>query len=189
MKYLETTATISAGGLYRYDLTRLWDRNRDTIVFCMLNPSTADAGRWDGDRFIGDDPTIRRCVGFVDRFGYGRLVVVNLFAFRATNPSDMLSAEDPVGPDNDEFLTEHSAGRVVVCAWGATKMRTDATLCPGRIDAYRNRPREVARLISRAGGSLRHLGRTKAGLPKHPLYLPAETELQAFATKQKDAGV
>jgi hypothetical protein len=80
----------------------------------MLNPSTADASQ--------DDPTIRRCIGFARQWGCGRLVVLNLFAFRATDPADLKRAADPVGPENrawfDRTLVDDLVGGPVVCGWG-----------------------------------------------------------------------
>ena len=74
-------AVVSDDGLYRYILTRTWDRSLPALVFCMLNPSTADA--------TVDDPTIRKCIGFAQRLGYGGIIVVNLFAYRATKPREL----------------------------------------------------------------------------------------------------
>lgn len=90
-----TTAGISECGTYRYWLCREWSPGLDSLVWLMLNPSTADATQ--------DDPTIRRCMGFARRWGYGGITVVNLYAYRATNPRDLLTAADPVGPENDRY--------------------------------------------------------------------------------------
>ena len=84
-------ATISKDGLYRYNLKRIMpmlfeDRK---VVFCMLNPSTADANK--------DDPTLRRCIGFANKFGYSSLEIVNLYAYRSPNPKDLWKVSDPVG--------------------------------------------------------------------------------------------
>jgi hypothetical protein len=155
VKYHEATATISPCGKYRYDLTRTWDVEQPTVVFCMLNPSTAD-----GDK---DDPTIRRCVAYAKAWGYGRLVVVNLFAYRATDPDELKSAPDQVGPENDEYIRRHATGSVVVAAWGANVLKpTSGSLRPRSI--------HVARLIDEVG-DIRCLGLTRDGQPKHPLYL------------------
>ena len=75
------SAEISPCGLYRYSLTRKWEAWKGTVNFIMLNPSTADAQE--------DDPTIRRCIGFAKAWGYGGIVVTNLFAYRATNPKEL----------------------------------------------------------------------------------------------------
>src|SRR5258708_39445492 len=104
-------ADLSPDRLYRYTLRRTWDSTLPQILFIGLNPSTADAQR--------DDPTLRRCIGFARRWGYGQLVVGNLFAFRATRPTELRSCADPIGTDNDSWLQTlaASAGCVVV-AWG-----------------------------------------------------------------------
>lgn len=93
--YIVTSASIS--GDYRYRLGRAW-AGGPTCTFIMLNPSTADADQ--------DDPTIRRCVGFAKALGCGALEVVNLYAYRATNPRDLLRQDERVGPENDYWLRE-----------------------------------------------------------------------------------
>ncbi|MFD3920195.1 DUF1643 domain-containing protein [Streptomyces sp. NPDC058595] len=89
------TALISDCGRYRYRLTRTWGPG-PAAVMVMLNPSTADGTQ--------DDPTVRRCVTFADAWGCGGLIVVNLYAWRATKRAELKLAPDPVGPDNDAHL-------------------------------------------------------------------------------------
>lgn len=147
-----TESTADVRGAYRYKLTRTWEPDTEPLVFVMLNPSTADASQ--------DDPTIRRCIGFAKRWGFGGIVVVNLYAFRATDPKEMLAAVDPVGPENDRVLADTADGLTVVAAWGvnASLERVDAVraLMPGRLLA---------------------LGVTKDGHPRHPLYVRADARL------------
>jgi len=153
-----SSAIISPCQTYRYSLTREWDSG-SCVLWIMLNPSTADASL--------DDPTIRRCIGFTKSYGYGSLEVVNLFAFRATDPKDMAAAKargvDVIGPDNDKHITEAaSRASLVIAAWGADK------LAPLRSVFIR-------KLV--APHELRALGKSKGGAPKHPLYLPSNSEL------------
>lgn len=157
---VKAAATISECGQYRYDLTRWWDQSLRACVFVMLNPSTADASE--------DDPTIRRCVGFSRAWGFGGLAVVNLFALRATDPKVMKAHTSPVGPENDRSIRRwlENAGRVVA-AWG-----THGT--------HRGRDREVVQLMRAVSVPVFHLGVSKDGHPKHPLYLPANSEPTAF---------
>jgi hypothetical protein len=162
--YLEKTAVVSADTLYRYVLTRLWNPDRGTVVFCMLNPSVADAEQ--------DDRTLIRCVNFADGWGYGRVVLVNLFAFRATYPGTLRRAKDPVGPDNDRHILEQCAGRVVVAAWGATVQGWPEP-------KWSERARVVRQMVGRAG-MIRHLGLTKGGHPQHPLRLRADLVPMTF---------
>lgn len=149
------SAQISEDGAYRYRLTRRWAAG-PLVPFVMLNPSTADAEV--------DDPTIRRCVGFARQLGAGGLLVVNLYAYRATKPADLFRAEDPVGPDNDEVLLETAwdadlAGGILIAAWGANA-----------------RPDRVEHVLALTDGvPWRALGVTAAGAPRHPLYVPAST--------------
>lgn len=154
---MEKTATISDDGLYRYTLSRRWSRERAFATFVMLNPSTAD-GEF-------DDPTIRRCVGFAKDWDMGGLCVVNLYAFRSTDPKALWKVDDPVGPKNDQYLTAYaleasSSGYPLVAAWGAGGMAR-------RIEHVRSLPGMEA---------LTCLGVTKAGQPRHPLYLKSDSE-------------
>lgn len=141
-------ATFSADRRYRYRLWRRWDRSKPVVAFVMLNPSTADARR--------DDPTIRRCVGFARTWGFGGVEVVNLYAFRATEPRRLRDVVDPVGPDNERHVMRAiRRARLVVLAWGAHA--------------------EATRLLSLRRA--RCLGLTKAGQPRHPLYLRRDSPL------------
>ena len=107
---MESVATFSSCQRYRYTLWRRWSKG-ETVQFIGLNPSTADATL--------DYPTIRRCIGFAKTWGFGSLIMTNLFAWRATQPKDMLSALDPVGPDNDDALKVVYVHTVLtVAAWG-----------------------------------------------------------------------
>lgn len=101
-------ATISPCQKYRYALGRCWDHAGKRVVFAMLNPSVADA--------TADDPTIRRCIRFARKWGYGSLEVVNLFAWRATDPKELRIAADPIGLDNDAEIVQAANGRVVCAA-------------------------------------------------------------------------
>ena len=83
-------------GEYRYWLRRGLCMNGRTLVMVMLNPSTAD--------HTTDDPTIRRCIGFGREMNYGTLLVLNLFALRATNPAELRNHPNPVGPNNDAHM-------------------------------------------------------------------------------------
>jgi hypothetical protein len=145
-------------GAYRYTLSRSWDYGNGTVNFIMLNPSTATAEV--------DDPTIRRCTQFARAWGYRRLVVTNLFAYRATDPAELRRVADPVGPENDwhlRYCAQHEAERVVL-AWGAH-------------GAYLGRDKAVLALLAQL--SLRVepacFGVTKSGQPRHPLYVAAST--------------
>lgn len=115
-----------------------------------LNPSTADARR--------EDPTIRRCIRFARDWGGAGLVVVNLFAYRATYPVDLKAAPDPIGPRNDYWIRRIAAqAQIRVAAWGNHGM-------------FMDRAAKVQRILR---GKLCCLRQTAAGQPAHPLYLPA----------------
>lgn len=126
-----------------------------------LNPSTADARQ--------TDPTIRRCIGFARDWGYGGLVVTNLFAFRATYPADLKASRDPVGPRNDAWI-RRMAGQVetIVAAWG-----NDGT--------WVGRSAQVQRMLR---GRLHCLRINAGGEPAHPLYLPARLAPRPWSNGQ-----
>jgi len=152
------SAIISACGQYRYKLTREPHDMYTTAgpaLFIMLNPSTADAAL--------DDPTIRRCMGFAKAWDCAGLVVANLYALRATDPHELWKHPDPVGEDNDMMLAalirEHET---VVCAWGANAR-------PERVNIVRKMFHRLSRPMC--------LGITKAGAPRHPLYIRADQPL------------
>lgn len=146
-------AVFDPSGCYRYRLWRVWDPTHPRVTFILLNPSTADADR--------DDPTLRRCVGFARAWGYGGLEVVNVFAWRATDPAALRRCPDPVGPDNDAAVLAAVQGvALVVAAWGNG-------------GCHQGRAAAVLRLLD--GLPLTCLGLTRAAQPRHPLYTPAAT--------------
>ncbi|ARX81571.1 hypothetical protein SMD44_00969 [Streptomyces alboflavus] len=155
------SAILSDCERYRYLLGREWAVG-PTAVFVMLNPSTADALR--------DDPTIRRCLRYAQDWGCGALMVANLYAWRATEPADLWLADDPVGPENDAHLYAAAAiaaesGGPLVGAWGANA-----------------RPDRIAAVLALPGmDRLTALAVTKAGQPKHPLYLKADLTPQPWS--------
>jgi hypothetical protein len=119
----------------------------------MLNPSTADAAR--------DDPTIRSCVHFTRQWGYGGLVVVNLFAWRATDPAELVAASDPVGPANDATIARYAMGRRIIAAWGSHGELLDRDCAVLEMLGDRRR--------------IACLGLTASGKPRHPLYSARDT--------------
>lgn len=154
------SAVISECGRYRYQLKRRSSVENPIAgfaVFCMLNPSTADADV--------DDPTIRRCRAFAHRWDCAGLLVVNLYALRATDPRELRRAgyAAAVGPENDDWLRDAaSRARDVVCAWG-----TNADL---------ERVRQAVAIFRGAGARLWCLGTTKDGHPRHPLYVRGDAK-------------
>lgn len=142
---------------YRYTLTRIWNAEKPTLGWIMLNPSTADETE--------DDPTIRRCVGFAKEWGYGSITVGNLFALRATDPDELREHDDPIGDENDHYLRHVcDFADKVVAAWGAN-------------GELHGRGREVVEMLE---ADLYALDTTKDGQPVHPLYQPSDTELEVL---------
>jgi hypothetical protein len=148
------SAIFSPCRTYRYRLTRRWGSGPNAR-FIMLNPSTADENV--------DDPTIRRCIAFAKREGCGGLVVVNLFAFRATDPRELAGAINPCGPDADRHLMDaiQDADGPLIAAWGSNAFA-------------KQRAADVTAMI---GAHCVCLGKTKDGHPRHPLYVKGDAPL------------
>lgn len=156
------SAKFSPCRTWRYKLSRIWGPRNGRVVFIGLNPSTADESE--------DDPTIRRCIGFAKTWGYGGIYMLNLFAFRATDPRDLKRATDPIGPENDKRLVSAAQrANIVVAAWGV-----HGTLHNRSENFIENVYPWYLR------DNLSCLGHTKNGHPKHPLYLPKTTPLCHF---------
>ena len=153
--FMERSAVISDCQRYRYLLRRRWDSGLAQVLFIMLNPSTADAEE--------DDATIRSCIRLTRSWGGGGIEVVNLFGWRATDPAQLQEQMDPIGELNDAMANAaiERCG-AAICAWGAHPMAN------GRAEHMLRFVRE-RRLVALC------LGVTKAGMPKHPLYIPTKT--------------
>jgi hypothetical protein len=147
---VRSVALYSDCGAYRYLLRRSWGAGGQLLCI-LLNPSTASEVR--------NDPTVARCERRARALGYGGFAVANLFAWRATAPADLRAAADPIGPDNDRVLngaaTEADA---ILCGWGVH-------------GSHLGRGAEVAARLWAAGHRLLHLGITREGHPRHPLYV------------------
>ncbi len=148
MKPPYSGATFSQCGQYRYRVWRRWIPSGTTALFIGLNPSTADESR--------DDPTLRRCREFTLSWGYGGFTIVNLFAYRATDPTILSKVEDPVGPRNDAWIKQCAkASDIVIAAWGNHGL-------------HAGRGKAVRKLIP----EMYCLRINRTGEPAHPLYLP-----------------
>jgi len=140
-------AVISKDQKYRYRLWRIWDEAKPLIVFVGLNPSTADAEV--------DDPTIRKCINYAAQWGYGGLYMLNLFAYRATDPKDLLAAIDPIGPQNNRHITN------------VIKVTDKTILAWGNLGKHKQRAAAVMQFFN----SPYCLKVNQSGSPSHPLYL------------------
>jgi len=158
-------AQISECGRYRYSLIRQWGYG-PFMTFIMLNPSTADS--------FADDPTIRRCRAFAKRESMSGLLVVNLYAFRATNPADLpVDFDDRVGPFNGASLVGAISGVAargghMVAAWGSS-VGNDLRMV-----------HRVSEWATDQNVPLHCLGTTKDGHPRHPLYVKGDTPLEEW---------
>ncbi len=138
---------------YRYALRRVWDDSLPSVLFIMMNPSTAD--------LLVDDPTVAKCQRYARAWGYGTLWVGNTFAYRATSQKQLLLAPDPIGPRNDAWLLKMaSEAETIVLAYG----KPHKSLC--------QRGKDVVSLLRSAGHELHVLRLCGDGTPSHPLYLP-----------------
>lgn len=157
-----SVAVYSPCEAYRYSLTRVWDAGGRRALFIMLNPSTATE--------VQNDPTVERCERRARALGFGAFRVLNIFAYRATDPRDMRRADDPVGPGNDAAMLEGLEwADAVICAWGTH-------------GEHLGRGPQVAKLLRSTGRDLLHLGLSKAGHPKHPLYISYSVQPMIWET-------
>tara|TARA_B000000557_G_C20755605_1_gene435065 strand:+ start:45 stop:524 length:480 start_codon:yes stop_codon:yes gene_type:complete len=147
---IKSDALFSKDRVYRYALWRIWDIKKPKVLFIGLNPSTADE--------IKNDPTIRRCIRFSMDWGYGGYIMGNIFAYRSTDPKNLLKIDDPIGADNDYWLKKlYDEASLTIGAWGNH----------GRI---LNRGEKVNNMLK----SFHCLKITKLGYPSHPLYLSSK---------------
>jgi len=148
-EYTTKGAILSADGVYRYSLKRIWDETKPKVLFIMLNPSTADADK--------DDRTIGRIVNFAQSWGYGGAYVANLYAFRSTDPKGIETTADPIGPDNRQHI-QSLIGSVdrVLYAWGNEKTE----------------PQWLRELVKEPFC----IALSKKGIPRHPLYLSGDSQ-------------
>jgi hypothetical protein len=157
---MDRTATFDATGHYRYRLTRRWQPDGPCLTFVMLNPSRADHER--------EDPTLRRCIHLAQGWGYGGLVVVNLFAYCTAYPKELRHVVDPIGPENDAYLLPAvEQGNRCLLAWGNQ-------------GHWRDRDQAVLELLAPRRSRLYCLGRNRTGCPRHPLYVARNTQMQPW---------
>jgi len=134
---------------YRYHLYREWDKNLDKILFIMLNPS-------DGDEKL-DDNTIKRCIYFAKKFGYGSLEIVNLYSLVSKDPKVLkYSKIDPIGIETDNYILQSAKkSKKIILAWGNKHY-------------FNNRNKNVINLLLKNGYKLYCLKKTIKGNPYHP---------------------
>jgi hypothetical protein len=191
---MDGSATFSQDGKYRYELSRVWDYTLPTLYWVCLNPSIADA--------IKGDHTIKKIITFSQKNGYGRCTVLNLFAYIATHPKDLLMADsmgiDVVGPANDWYLRRaatdiqssvptragwsHKTGSSVVFAWGATVDALEKSdlydRSSGVVDMFTTQ--KSAEGWSDLPKRTYYLTLTNNGHPGHPLRLAYSTPLKEW---------
>lgn len=154
---MKKNANLSSCNTYRYLLSRVWDESKGKVMFVMLNPSKAD------DKV--DDPTIRRCIAFAKEWGFGGLYVCNLFAYRATDPKELLKIPNPSGNENSIFIKKCADEvDIIVCAWG------NKSIVKSILKEF-----SPIEFLTFAKEKLHYLKLTKDGTtPRHPLYVKAD---------------
>ena len=179
----QAEATLSSCGAYRWLLHRPIpsrepsSEQRRLLLFVGLNPSRADGRR--------DDPTLRRLQGFAHHWGYHHLVVLNLFARISPSPSLLYKCAEPIGADNDQTLRSWFQQWAQHPTW-------DLWLGWGVGGGFRQRDETVLNMLKDVSNQRGVLsppfvtGLTKAGYPRHPLYLPSEVQRVAWAVRFLD---
>jgi hypothetical protein len=159
---VESAAEFSDDRTYRHWLRRRWGTGPE-LMFVSLNPSYADEHR--------DEATTRRDKRFAEGFGYGAMLLMNLYGAVSTDPEQLAGMADPIGPETDARLDRAAAEHdVIVFAWGHKAN-------PIRARAVATR---LWRIAAATGGTVAVLGWTAAGQPRHPLYLRSDTALQCL---------
>lgn len=169
---MEKEARISTCERYRYSLTRVWDADLPPVNIIGLNPSRADESL--------DDPTVRRCINFAKSWGFGTLWLTNLFAYRAVEPKDIKIIDDPVGPDNDEYIKTFAHYTHKVCSGSVV-------LAWGNHGVYRDRAATVLDLLG--AYNVKVISITKKGQPAHPLYLKKDLKLKGYHHDRKTTAI
>ena len=156
---MQRRASFSRCKQYRYQLVRSWDDAKPKVCFIGLNPSTAD--------HRVDDPTIRRCIGFAKSWGYGGLIIVNLFAYRTPYPNELKQADDPIGPRNRHYIRKAiNDSHIRVAIWGNDGAFLDQ-----------------AAKFQKWAGRLHAIKVNQSGHPAHPLYLKKELPVIEFTLR------
>jgi hypothetical protein len=149
MDYQEKGAVFSDCGKYRFMLWRVWDEFAPKVLFVCINPSKAGV--------CVDDPTVKRCIGFAKRAGYGGLYLVNLFGLVSTDPAGLFANTNPTGnPDNDNYIHKAAAQCTnVIVAWGED-------------GSHLGRDHEIIRLLKTWFPQILCLEKMVSGQPRHP---------------------
>ena len=144
---IKSNAIFSEDRIHRYVLIREWDLDKPSLMFVGLNPSTADEEK--------NDPTVRRCIGFAKRWGFGKLLMTNIFAFRSTLPKNLFKSENPIGNKNNYWLKKLS------------KKADKIVLAYGNHGKFNNRHEEILKIVDNP----HCIKKTKNDMPIHPLYV------------------
>jgi hypothetical protein len=169
---MKSNAYFSPDRRYRYWLTRSWDDAKPMMCVIGVNPSTADEAI--------DDATIRKCIGFAKRLGFGGLLMLNVGAFRATDPRNWHKAEDPFGPENTiTHLKEYIAQNTVEhYPWETPTKGVTAVVAAWGKNCSKGRALARSLAIAQSIRGIQCWGKNNDGTPRHPLMLSYETQLQ-----------
>lgn len=169
IRQIPGTAIFSEDRKYRYMLTREWDEGDNPLILCMCNPSTAD------EKIL--DPTVYKCLWWSIMWGYNRLIVINSFAYRATNVKEIYKVEDPIGPKND-FYTK------LTFEWCKASIGSKVIMAAGNNGLHLNRLYDIKKLAKQVGIDLYYMKLTDKGIPCHPLYLKKTLTPQLWMTNE-----
>lgn len=154
-KFTASGALFSDCRTWRYALWRNWGIAPPLVAVC-LNPSTADETK--------DDPTVAGLTRRAKAMGCGGIVVLNLFAFRATDPAEMKAAHNPIGPANNESLR----------IW--TRLDGPILFAWGNHGSHLSRSHWVRHLL--CDRRAYYLKMNNTGEPQHPLYVSGKVEMK-----------
>jgi hypothetical protein len=163
---IESIFTIPSGAIFtderthRVYLWRIWDRTKPLVMFILLNPSTANETL--------DDPTVKRCIGFAKRWGYGGVFMCNVFTLVSTDPKALNKEQNIAMGASLAMRVIREKCDKAIAGWG-----TYVT----QVRQWEDRVERIKRDLS----PLYCLGLTQDGHPKHPLYLPYNTPLIEYS--------
>jgi hypothetical protein len=153
---IQRTAEVSDDGAYRYSLGRAWDTTLPNATFVLLNPAGIDP---DADT-VYDDAETQKCMSFAQNWHCGSITLVYIYGLRAVTADDLFSAQDPIGPENDAFLSA-----------AAAQAAADATFLVGGWGSLVT-PDRLAQVLAMPGmDRVTDLACTPDGQPRDPLQL------------------
>lgn len=150
--------------VHRFAYLQSWNRALPFVLWVMLNPGTGETER-------RRRPTLERCIKWSTHWGYGGLLIGNLFSLRTKSAKELrqsMTLTDLQNEDALRFLRSLAAETVV--AWGNRGHQLNG----------------VKPMLPILAGSV-CLGLTASGQPRHPLYVPNSAERRPWLTNIPNA--